>query len=379
MARPRRERRLDQCESPLDARVRVLDVPALPIEPLPLGTSLNRLLLWRNAWRKIERFASASADVFKYGDNCVVSNRLQDRCPCGESGLIVGVGRPSAFALAALRRLRPDASFFDAMDNFPEFYRGLSRRAMRRHEDAVADEVDLVIASSTFLADKFASRGLRVETILNACAMSEKKRREGERGRLEDDSANSAFRPPPSAFVLGYVGCIGRWFDWPLVLRLAEELPQARIELVGPCEVEFPDPLPPNVRMLPACKQSDAAAHLARFSAGLIPFRNNALTAGVDPIKYYDYRAAGLPVLSTRFGEMALRGPDDGVYFLDQTDSLAEAVSAALDHDRNTPEISRFRRNNDWNSRFRGSDDLRSLMPASRIRRTASVFAMDGR
>ena len=55
------------------------------------------------------------------------------------------------------------------MDNFPEFHRGLSRRAMRRHEDAVAAEVDLVVASSTFLAEKFARRGLRVEKVLNAC------------------------------------------------------------------------------------------------------------------------------------------------------------------------------------------------------------------
>ena len=40
---------------------------------------------------------------------------------------------------------------------------------MRRHEDAIAAEVDLVVASSTFLADKFARRGLRVEKVLNAC------------------------------------------------------------------------------------------------------------------------------------------------------------------------------------------------------------------
>ena len=164
---------------------------------------------------------------------------------------------------------------------------------------------------------------------------------EGESGRLEtcNDCSPSLrlsqlFRSSP---VLGYLGCIGRWFDWPLVIRLAEALPQARIELVGPCSCRRPKQLPANVRLLPACKQSEAAGHLARFSAGLIPFRSNALTAGVDPIKYYDYRAAGLPVLSTRFGEMALRGRDDGVYFLDQADNLAETVSAALDHATTPP------------------------------------------
>jgi hypothetical protein len=148
-------------------------------------------------------------------------------------------------------------------------------------------------------------------------------------------------------------------------------MPQARIELVGPCVVPPPGRLPANVTLLPACKQSEAAGHLARFSAGLIPFCENALTAGVDPIKYYDYRAAGLPVLSTRFGEMAMRGRDDGVYFFDQGDGLAEAVSAALEHRRDSAETSRFRRNNNWTSRFRHSDGLRSLLPTLRIRRAA--------
>jgi hypothetical protein len=333
----------------LDPRIRVLDVPALPVEPLPLGPWLNRRLLGRSAWGEIERFASG-----------------------GQGELIVGVGRPCELALAALRELRPVASFFDAMDNFPEFYRGLSRRSMRRYEGAVAAEVDLVVASSSFLADKFVCRGLRVEKVLNACELND------ECGMMNDECRpGQAGGVHHSSFIihhsptLGYLGCIGRWFDWPLVIRLAEVVPQARIELVGPCVVPPPVRPPANVSLLPACRQSEAMSHLERFSAGLIPFRKDWLTAGVDPIKYYDYRAAGLPVLSARFGEMALRGRDDGVYFFEQTGGLAETVSAALAHRYDDAEITRFRRDNNWTSRFLQSSGLGSLLPASRIRRAA--------
>ena len=242
---------------------------------------MNRRLLWRKAWREIEQYASGGP-------------------------LTVGVGRPCALALAALSELRPTASFFDAMDNFPEFHRGLSRRAMRLHEDAIAARVDLVVASSTFLAEKFARRGLRVERILNAC---DRRRREGDKEtrrrrdketrrqrdketRRQGDKETrrggdaacllvSCLPVSPSPLlrsrlpspVLGYLGCIGHWFDWPLVVRLAEALPQARVELVGPCAVGPPERLPANVRLLPGCRQSQAADHLARFSAGLIPLR----------------------------------------------------------------------------------------------------------
>ena len=264
------------------------------------------------------------------------------------------------------------------MDNFPEFHRGLSRRSMRRYEDAIAAEVDLVVASSTFLADKFLARGLRVEKVLNAC---EETRRLGDGETRETGEMQSSFllvspSPPlplsPSSLpVLGYLGCIGHWFDWPLVVRLAEAMPQARIELVGPCAVGPPRRLPANVTLLPACKQSEAAGHLARFSAGLIPFRRNALTAGVDPIKYYDYRAAGLPVLSTRFGEMALRGARRRRVFSRSAPAVWRRPSGGAWPSPRPAETSRFRRNNNWTSRFRHSDGLRSLLPTLRIRRAA--------
>jgi capsule polysaccharide modification protein KpsS len=40
------------------------------------------------------------------------------------------VGRPSSLALEALRTLGRVWSFYDAMDDFPEFYRGLARQAV---------------------------------------------------------------------------------------------------------------------------------------------------------------------------------------------------------------------------------------------------------
>jgi hypothetical protein len=357
----------------LDPRIHVLNVPALPIEPLPLGPWLNRRLLGGNAWRTIEHFAGG-VDTPACREEHGTLGR-QERLPhhFEECELVIGVGRPCALALTALRRLNPTASFFDAMDNFPEFYRGLSRRSMRRCEDAVAAEVDLVVASSTFLADKFIARGLHVEKVLNAFEETDRA------GEQETDSPADAssfvFSVSTSrgetAPILGYLGCIGRWFDWPLVIQLAEAMPQARIELVGPCAVEPPGQLPANVTLLPACPQAEAGKHLARFSAGLIPFRSNALTAGVDPIKYYDYRAAGLPVLSTRFGEMASRDGDDGVYFLDETGGYAEAAVAALTHRCDPVETRQFRRNNTWTARFRRSDALRPLLPALRIRHAA--------
>lgn len=355
----RGRRRTNSQASPLDPRIHVLNVPALPIEPLPMGASINRRLFGAAAWRQIERFARCGLDARRRQKTAAAKNGPPPTA--GNDELLIGIGRPCALALAALQYLNPAASFFDAMDNFPEFYTGLSRRSMQRCEDALATQVDLVVASSTFLAEKFLRRDCRVEKILNAF-------------QPNDEPADQVSPPPSNGRlppVLGYVGCIGPWFDWPLVFAIAMARPDVRIELVGPCVVPPPSRPPINVWLLPACPQSRAGNYLARFSAGLIPFRENALTAGVDPIKYYDYRAAGLPVLTTRFGEMEGRGPDDSVYFIDQNNDLSRAIAAALAHRDDDARIALFRRDNNWTSRFSRSESLRSLFLASRTRRAA--------
>jgi glycosyltransferase involved in cell wall biosynthesis len=306
-------RGLDVQNTPHDDRVRILRVPALPIEPLPGCPWINRRLFWRGAWKELLDFADDPQTT------------------------IIGVGRPCALSLAALRELPHRASFYDAMDNFPEFHRGLSRRAIRFYEDAIASKVDLVLASSSYLAAKYINRGLNVKKVLNAYHMT----------------TLPPWQPVIQRdVVLGYLGCFGSWFDWPLVVQLARRLPQARLELIGPQYVPPPGNLPSNIHIFPPCKQSEASNHLARFSAGLIPFRNNALTAGVDPIKYYEYRAAGLPVLSTSFGEMALRKAEDNVYFLDQTNDFPSLVNRALRHRDDRTTMARFRRDHDWKERF---------------------------
>jgi glycosyltransferase involved in cell wall biosynthesis len=344
-------------------RISVLPVPAISVEPLPCGAWLDRRFVWPKVWRELADFAAAGPTV-------------------------LGIGRPGALALMALRELPLAGSFYEAMDDFPEFYRGLSRRAMRRHEDAIAAEVDLIVASSTALTAKFAGRDSSASRELASPG-----RKPGD-GSHDEPTSSPGLRPGLARVVkvlnactypslpvarphvsdvpvLGYVGCLGRWFHWPLVLRLAQEVPHCRIELVGPCAIRPPRRLPPNVRLLPPCKQDEVESHLSRFSAGLIPFRRTPLTAGVDPVKYHEYRAAGLPVLSTTFGEMALRGADDGVYFLDQSRDLAAVVERALRHPFDAAAIETFRRENTWQARYRAADPFRGLLARHALRPAA--------
>ena len=86
------------------------------------------------------------------------------------------------------------------------------------------------------------------------------------------------------------MGTIGSWFDWELVIALAKSSPKIEFRLIGPVYVRSPA-LPHNVRLEQALPHTEALHAMTQFNVGLIPFMRNALTACVDPIKYYEYRA----------------------------------------------------------------------------------------
>ena len=305
-----------------DARVAIVRVPAWPIEPLPGGAATNRALRWRG-----------------------VLARLAREMEGGEA--VIGVGRPSALALTALARFPARGRFYDAMDDFPEFYGGLSRRSMRRREDAVARAVDRVYASSDPLVAKFARHGIAAALVPNAYPMT--------------TLPAPRTRTPATRPVFGYVGTVGRWFDWDRVFALAAAFPASEVHIVGPVFAPAPRELPANVRLLGERPQHEVVALLDTFDCGLIPFLDTPLTASVDPIKFYEYRGMGLPVISTRFGQMAARGRADGAFHFE--DGLEPAVRAALAHATPAEEIARFRADNDWGTRLRQAALFPELSP----------------
>ena len=310
----------------IDARARQLTLPrpagltvhratGLPIDPLPGGARINRRLFWRK-----------------------LLQQLQDTT---DDATVMGVGRPTELALAACSRLPAAWRFYDAMDDFPEFYRGRSRAATARVEADLAAQVDRIVVSSTHLERKFATpAGRPVRRLANGYDMA-----------LLPPFDPLALRP----LHVGFIGCLGSWLDWNVVVQVAHAVAPAPVTLAGPLAVPPSRDLPSNVRLLPPCSQAEGIALLRTFSAGLIPFKRNALTSGVDPIKYYQYRGMGLPVLTTRFGEMAERTRAEAVFFLDDAGAIADAMAKAASYRATADEVARVRRDDDWRARFRAA------------------------
>ena len=286
---------------------------ALPIEPLR-GLGPFHARLWGRVLRGIADFVA--------GGDCLIA-----------------VGKPSELALQVLRRHPRVPSVLDAMDDFPAFYRGPARRAMEDRTQRVAAVVSRILVSSEVLRQRFGEHRAKTEVARNACD-------------VDDLPAEGAPARDPEHPVLGYVGTIGPWFDWRLVTALARSDPALLVRLVGPDFSGPAGPLPNNVELLPACAHGAALRVMQGFSVGLIPFERTDLTDAVDPIKYYEYRALGLPVLSSRFGEMARRDGEPGVFLMEARAALGPQVRRALRHRDSDDAVRRFQADNSWTARF---------------------------
>lgn len=286
--------------TPILNNLKIISPRALPIEPVFYSEIINFNLFWKKHWKEFKKITH------------------------------IGIGRPSKLALMALKKLAYQTSFYDAMDDFPEFYQGLSRLSMKSVEQRVAHAVQKVFVSSTALTKKFP----QATKILNGYNMV----------TLPNPS-------PANTTILGFVGSIGQWFDWEIVLKLAKLFPHNIIRLIGPCFIPCPETLPRNIELHPECSQLQAIEHIKKFHIGLIPFKQTVLTQGVDPIKYYEYKAMGLPILTTEFGEMQQRMHEPGVFFMNHQ-NMAEVTQQALNFAYNPEEIQNFRLQNDWQQRF---------------------------
>lgn len=296
----------------------VLKPKALPIEPIPGSGLINGSLYWSKLLKKVMIFAQ-------------------------DQDVLLVIGKPTVLALKILKLLESHTSVYDAMDDFPTFYSGISKAAMTRRELQLGRNTSTVLTSSTKLKEKWEKQNSNVKFVPNGLDIA-----------LLPPAKTKYSNEKPNTF--GYLGTVGAWFDWKWMIHLAESRPSDNIHIVGPVFTPYNLTLPKNLKLFPPCSHKDALEKMLSFDVAVIPFLKNKLTSSVDPIKYYEYRALGLPVISTSFGEMAYRNGQDGVYLCDNVLEINAEIEKALAYRTNTDFVDRFKSANSWEARFNSSD-----------------------
>ena len=104
---------------------------------------------------------------------------------------------------------------------------------------------------------------------------------------------------------IGYFGHLtDAWFDWELIQQLAKNHMDWTFHMIGygaPEKLRVPN----NVILYGKKLPEELPKYAAYWDVAIIPFINNELTKGVNPIKVFEYLQLRLPVVASNMPEIA--------------------------------------------------------------------------
>ena len=161
----------------------------------------------------------------------------------------------------------------------------------------------------------------------------------------------------PGAPTLVYVGALwGEWVDLELIARVADELPEAQIHLIGRTGSRT-IPTRPNLHLLGEKPRESIPGYLQHADAALVPFCESAVAAAVSPLKAFEALVMGCPLVSTPIPEMVaipevVTAPADG---------FAAALTRVSRARPSAEHLARLRADASWTQRVEAILDLTGL------------------
>ncbi|WP_297944283.1 glycosyltransferase [uncultured Campylobacter sp.] len=154
-----------------------------------------------------------------------------------------------------------------------------------------------------------------------------------------------------------YVGAIESWFDFGLLDYIAEELKDVHFLVIGAIKFK-----PDNFDQIRSRENitfygkvdNDLIASFLQFSdVGIIPFRLDMdLVHSISPLKLYEYSAAGLHAVATKWQE--LEQLDSPALLASSKEDFVRYIKKSLDLSKSDKtEILNFAKDNDWREKIR--------------------------
>ena len=204
---------------------------------------------------------------------------------------------------------------YDCMDHHAGF--ATNSRRMLEEEDRLLSAADLVVVTSAGLAESIGRKTGNV-LIRNAAEVARF-------SKAPERPIQRSHRP-----VAGYLGAIADWFDIDLVAAAARRFADWDFVLVGNadhCDLSAVKRLA-NLRLVGEVPYAEAAAWVHGFDIALIPFKLNELTAHTNPVKAYEYLAAGKPVVATALPEVQLM--DGMAHVAENAEQFLDLLAVAM-------------------------------------------------
>jgi glycosyltransferase involved in cell wall biosynthesis len=242
---------------------------------------------------------------------------------------------------------------YDCVDDHSAYPGLLLKATVDRLEARTADIASAVIATNETIAAKFPSHEDKLSLIQNGV--------DHELFAAPALTWLDTLTTLPRQRRFLYVGAMREWFDVQALGAVAAAYPECAIHCFGEALPVVRDRLAshPNIVFKGTLSQAAIAQEAPRYDVALIPFRESPLTLGVDPLKFYEYVSAGLPVVSSTIHALEAFS-EDTVRLASTPQEFVAAVQDSIDRD--SLELRRYRvqssRHFDWSFRIAEFDRI---------------------
>ena len=182
--------------------------------------------------------------------------------------------------------------------------------------------------------------------------------------------------------IIGFVGAVDDYkIDFALVSAMAKARPSWSIVIIGPigaADRTSRESLPraDNIHYLGQKEYQYLPGYIKAFDVCIIPYRLNAYTEAVFPIKFHEYMASGKPIVSTWLPSLVEY--EQVVPLCKDVNQFLEAIQNALTADSPEQMSQRLQlaRQNSWDVRvLQFQTAIRQMLSSDRSRSVSTPFA----
>ncbi|WP_088548207.1 hypothetical protein [Paenibacillus aquistagni] len=263
----------------------------------------------------------------------------------------IWITSPLLLDFVSLDHLEDKIVIYDCMDDFLGFYtEGRGTNRLRELEVRLVMRADRIITSSEYLKNKMINSYRQYLTseliVVNNGISTSLINKDKKASLLKSDAKKTS----PDLLNLMYIGTIGNWMDFDLILRVLDQVPECMFTLIGPIETKVPPH--PRIQCIGTVKHDLLSEYVQTANALVMPFVLNELVRSVDPVKIYEYIYFNKPILVIDYVEMEKFKPF--VHLYSEERELVQLVRKVRDNNiepYSHADAIIFLRNNTWKDR----------------------------
>lgn len=198
--------------------------------------------------------------------------------------------------------LREELFIFDTVDNWmehPQYTKLIPKQTLKEKYQTISDKADVIFTVSEELKAFYRDRG-RIDGVHWVPNGVDYEHFTNQDIITQETELDFISKP-----IIGYIGTIEDRLDFDLITYIAEHNPNAVLALCGPIwksvasRVKRIKEQYSNVITTGRIPYAKAPAYINRFTVGIIPHKINAFIKSTNPMKMYEFLAAGKPIVST--------------------------------------------------------------------------------